>query len=186
MIELKKIYSGAKRISDWMELALKYISALLIFLCALCVFFQVVNRYILVKQTLFPWKSVPWTDELSKLLMVMLAYLCMGLCYKHGELSRADMVYSRLQGNKKKALYYAEFICIVIFLLAAIYYGEVFAIANKIYRTESLAIPGNILYQIPVIGFSLMLFQVLTEFIGVLSGEIEPFGSIAKPEVEED
>lgn len=186
MRNIDKLFFRVKRISDWIEIAIKYIASLLIFLCAVCVFFQVVNRYILVKQTLFPWKSVPWTDEMSKLLMVILAFLCMGVCYKHGELSRADMVYSKLSGWKKKALYYIEFVCIVIFLVAAIIYGIKFANANKIFRTESLFIPGNVLYSIPVVGFILMLFNALVEFLGVISGNVEPFESVEKPEVEEE
>ena len=183
---MKKLYSALKRVSDWVEIALKYISSFLIFLCALCVFFQVVNRYILVKQTLFPYKSVPWTDEMAKLLMVLLSYLCMGLCYKHGELSRADMVFSKLKGVRKHVLYYFEFACIATFLIAAIIYGIKFASANKIFRTESLFIPGNILYSIPVIGWSLMLYQAIVELVGVIAGEVEPFTSVEIQAFEED
>lgn len=186
MSGLKKIFHFTKKVSDVVECILKYISSLIIFLCAICVFFQVLNRYVLVKQTLFPYKSVPWTDEMANLLMVLGAYLCMGLCYKHGELSRADMVFTRLSGIKKKILYYVEFVCIVIFLVTAIIYGIKFAAANKIFRTESLFIPGNILYSIPVVGWILMLYQALVEFLGVVVGEIEPFGSISKRVFEEE
>ena len=175
---LNKLYNGMKHGSDWIEKILKFITAVLMLLCSLTVFLQVVNRYILVKQTLFPWKSISWTDELARLLMVMLAYFAMGLCYKHGQLSRADMVFSRLKGVPKKVLYYIEFVMICVFVISCIKWGIKFALANKIFRTESLFIPGNILYLIPVVGFVLMLYQVLTEFVGVLSGNIEPFESV--------
>jgi TRAP-type C4-dicarboxylate transport system permease small subunit len=117
---LEKAYQVARKGSDLVERLLKFMTAILLLLCAAAVFFQVINRYILVKQTLFAWRSVSWTDELSRLLMVTLAYLSMGLCYKHGQLSRADMVYTRLKGLAKKALYYLETGMIIIFLIAAI------------------------------------------------------------------
>lgn len=179
---LTKLYNGMKIGSDWIEKAIKFITAILMLLCSFTVFLQVINRYILVKQTLFPWRSISWTDELARLLMVTLAYLAMGLCYKHGQLSRADMIFSRLKGRSKKALYYLEFAMICVFIVSCIRYGLQFAAANKIFRTESLFIPGNILYLIPVVGFSLMLYQVLTEFVGVTSGALEPFESIVKNE----
>lgn len=182
---LSKIYNVMKIGSDWIEKVFKFITAVLMLLCSFTVFLQVINRYILVKQTLFPWKSISWTDELARLLMVTLAYLAMGLCYKHGQLSRADMVFSRLKGIPKKVLYYIEFAMICVFVVSCIKWGVSFALANKIFRTESLFIPGNILYMIPVIGFVLMLYQVLTEFVGVVSGNIEPFESIVMNTEEE-
>lgn len=179
---LEQIYIILRKSSDAIEKVLKFITAILLLLCSFSVFLQVVNRYILVKQTLFPWRSISWTDELSRLLMVTLAYLAMGLCYKHGQLSRADMVYTRLNGKAKYILYYLECLIIGIFLVYAIKYGIEFALANKIYRSESLSIPGNVLYMIPVVGFVLMFYQVIVEVVGVIAGKIRPFDSLVKDE----
>lgn len=185
MDTLKGIYRSARKASDAIEVVIKFISALLLLFCCCSVMLQVVNRYILVKQTLFPWTSVSWTDELSRLMLVSLSYVTMGMCYKHGQLSRADMVYSRLTGRAKRILYYVEFCIISVFLYAAIKYGIQFAIVNKIYTSESLNIPGNLLYMIPVVGFILMSVQVIVEFLGVLSHDIEPFESIVHPSPED-
>ncbi len=180
MIYLARAYQKLRKVSDGIERVLKFLTSSLILLCSLSVFLQVINRYILVKQTLFEWKSISWTDELSRLLMVLMAYLAMSMCYKHGQLSRADILYTRLKGKSKKVLYCIETVMIFVFLVAVIVYGIQFASANKIFRSESLRIPGNILYLIPVIGFILMFFQVAVEFIGVISGEVEPFDCIAE------
>lgn len=178
-MQIASVYNVLKSFSDWLENVVKFITAILILLCSITVFLQVVNRYILVKQTLFEWESISWTDELARLLMVSLAYFAMGMCYKHGQLSRADMVYARLKGCSKKVLYYIETVLMSIFLIAAIKYGIEFASVNVIYRTESLNIPGNILYLIPVIGFVIMLYQMFVEVIGVASGQVEPFACVA-------
>ena len=107
-MQIASVYNVLKSFSDWLENVVKFITAILILLCSITVFLQVVNRYILVKQTLFEWESISWTDELARLLMVSLDYFAMGMCYKHGQLSRADMVYTRLKGCSKKVLYYIE------------------------------------------------------------------------------
>lgn len=183
-MQLSAVYTTLKNVSDQLEKVIKFITAILILLCSITVFLQVVNRYILVKQTLFEWESISWTDELARLLMVSLAYFAMGMCYKHGQLSRADMVYARLTGTAKKVLYYFESVLMMVFLVAAIKFGIQFASVNHIYRTESLNIPGNILYLIPVIGFSVMFYQIVVEIIGVASGQVEPFACITGEENE--
>lgn len=176
----KKIYFLLRRISDIAEKIINAISAILVFSCFLAVFFQVINRYILVKQTLFPWKSITWTDELSRFLLVGITYFTLGQIYKYGQMSRADIVYERLKPVPKKILYFVEFIMIMIFSVVMILFSIKFALANKIYHSEMLKIPGNILYLLPALGGILVSFEVITEFFGVLAGEVEPFTCLVK------
>lgn len=175
MAFLGKVYTVLKKISDKIDGVMKVISAILVFACFFTVFLQVFNRYVMVKQTLIPWKSISWTDEMARFLLVGIGYAALSLCYRHGMLSRADMVYSKMSGIRKKVLYIVETILIFIFLFYAIKYGLEFAATSANYRSEMLKIPGNYLYLIPVIGEFLIGFDVLTEFIGVLSGKVEPF-----------
>lgn len=185
MAALKTIYHVLKKGSDLAEHVVKAISAILVFGCFFAVFFQVINRYILVKQTLFHWDSVTWTDELSRFLLVGITYVSLGQIYKYGQMSRVDMVYNRLRPIPKKLLYILEFVMMMVFLGAVIKYGIQFADANSIYRSEMLHIPGNILYLLPVLGSVLIGYEMITEFFGVLCNEIVPFDSMAKPESSE-
>lgn len=171
----KKIYHVLKKGSDLAEKLINIISASLVFGCFLAVFFQVINRYILVKQTLFHWDSITWTDELSRFMLVGITYITLGQIYKYGQMSRADIVYSRLKPTAKKLLYYIEFVMIAIFIFVAIKYSFTFASSNSHYRSELLRIPGSVLYLLPGIGCIFVGYEVLTELFGVLSGEIEPF-----------
>ena len=182
MDRMKKIFHVLRKGSDLAGKIIQALNAALVFGCFLAVFFQVINRYILVKQTLFHWNSVTWTDELSRFLLVGITYFSLGQIYKYGQMSRADMVYSRLKPRAKKILYVLEMGMIVVFLVAMIRYGIAFAGANKIYKSEMLRIPGNILYLIPVAGGILISYELLTELTGVLCGEIEPFESLARPD----
>lgn len=182
---LKKIYHVLRKGSDLAEYIVKAISAILVFGCFFAVFFQVINRYILVKQTLFPWDSVTWTDELSRFLLVGITYVSLGQIYKYGQMSRVDMIYNRLNPVAKKLLYVLEFVMMMIFLGAVIKYGIQFANANSIYRSEMLRIPGDILYLLPVLGSVLIGYEIITEFFGVLAQEIVPFESMTKPENSE-
>lgn len=179
---MKRVFYVFKRGSDLAGKAVQALNAVLVFGCFLAVFFQVINRYILVKQTLFHWNSVTWTDELSRFLLVGITYFSLGQIYKYGQMSRADMVYSRLKPTAKKVLYLLEFTMIAVFLGAMIRYGLEFARANSIYRSEMLRIPGNILYLIPVAGAILISYELITELLGVLCGEVQPFESLARPE----
>lgn len=171
----KKIYYVLRKGSDLAEKIINLISALLVFGCFLAVFFQVLNRYILVKQTLFYWESITWTDELSRFMLVGITYVTLGQIYKYGQMSRADIVYSRLTPKLKKILYYIEFVMIAIFLVVAIKYSFVFSKANARYHSELLNVPGRFLYMIPGIGCILVGYEIITELFGVISGEVEPF-----------
>lgn len=175
---LGKVYLVLKKVSDKLAIFIEFLSALLVFFCFFTVFLQVFNRYIMVKQTLIPWESISWTDELARFLLVGIGYAALSLCYRHGLLSRADMIYSKMRGGSKKALYIVETILIAIFLFYAIKYGLEFAQTSSHYKSDILRIPGNYLYLIPVIGEFLIGFEVLTEFIGVISGQVEPFDCI--------
>lgn len=182
MIFLKKCFFVLKKGSDLAGKIVQALDAALVFGCFLSVFFQVINRYILVKQTLFHWDSITWTDELSRFLLVGITYFSLGQIYKFGQMSRADIIYSRLRPKAQKALYLIEFVMIAIFLGAMFKYGIEFAQANKIYKSEMLHIPGNILYLIPVAGSVLISYELLTELCGVLCGEVHPFDSLARPD----
>ena len=179
---LKSVYSVLRRISDRIEKVMQVVSALLVLLCFFSVFLQVVNRYIMVKQTIIPWKSISWTDELARFLLVAIGYAALSLCYKGGMLSRADMVYSKLKPLNKKILYVIETMMILVFLYHAVKYGLEFAASSKIYKSDMLRVPGNYLYLIPVVGECLIGFDVVTELIGVLSNQVEPFECMAASE----
>lgn len=172
---LERLYTYLKKVSDGLEQVLQFLAALLTFICFVTVFLQVFNRYIMVKQTLIPWTSISWTDELSRFLLVAIGYIALSLCYRHGLLSRADMIYCRLGKGSKKILYIIETLLIFIFLMYTIKYGIEFAQSSSIYKSDMLRIPGNYLYLIPVIGEVLTMFEVFTEFIGVIGNQIEPF-----------
>lgn len=177
---IKKIYGVLRKVSDRLEVLTTAISAALVFGCFLAVFAQVINRYILVKQTLFHWESITWTDELSRFLLVGITYVSLGQIYRLGQMSRADIIYSRMKPTARKLLYYVEIVMMAIFLFVAIKYSFVFAGANAIYRSELLRIPGNVLYLLPGIGCILLSFEVLTELVGVMAGEVEPFDCLVK------
>lgn len=182
MTGIRRIYFGMKRVSDGLEQVVKVIAAVLVFSCFCSVFLQVLNRYVLVKQTLIPWTSISWTDELSRFLLIGIAYISLGMCYRRGQLSRADMIFSRLKPGAKKILYIAETLIILVFIFHACRYGIQFADANGIYRSDMLRVPGNLLYLIPVVGSILIGYEVVTELFGVLCGEVEPFECIVQSE----
>lgn len=185
MALLKKIFHVLKKGSDLAEKGVRILNAALVFFCFLAVFFQVINRYILVKQTLFHWDSITWTDELSRFLLVGITYFSLGQIYKYGQMSRADMIYSRLKPAARKGLYLIEFVMIAVFLGVVIKNGIDFAQANVIYKSEMLHIPGNILYLLPVAGCIMVGYELITELVGVLCNEVEPFTSLICPKNDE-
>lgn len=174
---LKKIYHGLEIGSNIINIFTKLVVMISVFGCFLMVFLQVVNRYILVKQTLFQWTSISWTDEAARYFLVLTTYAALGLCFKDGHMARVDMLYTRIKSEfARKLLYIVESIIMLIFTYVIIKFGVEYAIANSIYTSDMLRIPGYVLYMIPPIGMVLVGYEIILDMVGVMSGERKAFG----------
>ena len=169
---MKTLYRGMNKISDIICWILSVLIVAIVVLNAGSVFLQVINRYIIVKVSKF---SFPGTDEISRYSMIWLCYVALPIVYREGAMAQLDLIFERIGKNGKMALYILTRILCIIFIVIAVYYGFFVVKTRMVYKTPIMRIPGPWLYSAPIFGCVLTCYEIVTEMVGVLAGELEPF-----------
>ena len=60
-------------------------------------------------------------------------------------------------------------------IFVSIKYGLYACETREVYKSAMLNIPGPFLYSAPIVGSILVLFEMVTELVGVLAKELVPF-----------
>ena len=162
------------KLSNVVNKGLGLLAGILIALCTAALLFQVLYRFVIVKFFSF---SFPFTEEFARYALIWSAYLCLGMSLKEGSQSSVNFLYDRLQGTPKLLLYCLTRAFIALFLIVALHYGLIIVDNNSIFKSATLRIPGLYLYSAPVVGCILMLYELVNELFGVLSGALKPFGA---------
>lgn len=173
----KQLYKGMHFVSNLLCKLTGAVSFVFVVLCTLTVLLQIINRYVIVKVSNY---SATFTDELARFLFIWISYTAVSMCLREGSMAQVDMIYTRLSKKGRLLLYLFTRIVMGIVLYIIIRYGFWFAGKKKAYHSTMLNIPGNILYATVPIGGVLLAFECLTELVGVLSGELEPFAAKEK------
>ncbi|MDR1316655.1 MAG: TRAP transporter small permease subunit [Spirochaetales bacterium] len=172
MTFFRTIYCVLNKGSNTISRILGILLTLLVVACACSVILQVFNRYVIVKISDF---SFSFTDELSRLLMVNITYIAIALCLREGSMAQVDLIFSRLNKAGRFFLYFVTRILVAVVLFISIYYGYRVMTLKAAFISSMLSVPGLVLYSPPVIGAVLMSYEWLTEILGVLCGELQPF-----------
>ena len=172
MNTLRKVYFGMNKISNLICWILEIVTVLLVVVNAADVFLQVFNRYVLVKISDI---SFSWTEELARYSMIWICYCALGLCLREGSMAQVDIVYGKMNRKGRLVLYVLTRVLMVMVLFVAIKYGLYVCKIRKIYKSAMLRAPGVLLYSAPIVGSVFVGYEMLTEMIGVFSGELEPF-----------
>jgi len=114
---------------------------------------QVFTRYVLRF-------SFPWTEELSRYLIVFMVFLASGYLLRNNENPFVEVFVEKVSGRKKYWLSFIIYSLIAIFLVFLLVNGvlSVFKAMNK--RTPSLRILWAVPYLSIPIGACLMLLQM--------------------------
>lgn len=169
---MKKTYYTLNKISNGTCRILQYLLVLVVIANAGSVLLQVVNRYIIVKISDI---SFHWTEELSRYSMIWMCYLALPIVYREGSMAQLDLIFDRLGKKGRMALYILTRILCLGFIVLAVYYGIHVIQTRMMYKSSVLRAPGYTLYSAPIFGCVLMAYEIITEMIGVFSGELEPF-----------
>ena len=172
MKALAGVLNVMEKISNVCAKILDYISGLLIALCALDLFYQVVYRFIIVRFITIPSM---FTEELARYALIWITYLSISVCFRSGGMSSVNFVYDRLSPVPKKVLYYITRAVILFFLAYGIYFGYRAVLNNLNYKSPMMHVPGVALYSAPFVGCVLMAFECITEILSVTLGRTEPF-----------
>lgn len=169
---MKNLYSVLNKISNIFCTILSIIAVCIVVVNAGSVFLQVINRYIIVK---FTSLSFPWTDEMARYSMIWLCYVILPIVYREGAMAQLDLIFDRLGKKGKLFLYIVTRILCLVFIVLAVKFGLSIIQARMIYKSPIMHAPGYLLFSAPVFGSILTGFEILTETIGVLAGELQPF-----------
>ncbi len=174
MTKLKKIYFVMHKISGYLSRILSIAVFLLVLTNIFSVTLQIFNRRLI---TVISSMSFPWTEELSRFSLIWLSYLALPMCFREGSMTQLDILYSRLGKKGRYILYFITRLFIVIFSIIVIKFGWEYALKRKVFKSTMMSIPGLLLYSIPVISSIFVMFELITEIIGVVAGEIVPFNA---------
>lgn len=175
---IRKIYGTLNKISGVAQKILEAVVAFLILTCALDLFFQVIYRFIIIKFFSF---SFPFTEEYARYALIWVTYLCAGMCLKNGSMASVNFIYDRLKLPARRILYYFTRVLFIIFLIVGIRFGFQHILNSQIYKSPVMRVPGVYLYSAPFVGCILMIYEMITEVLGVICGEIEPFKGRPEP-----
>jgi TRAP-type C4-dicarboxylate transport system permease small subunit len=181
MSVMQTLYKAMCKLSDRVQKILEFILVLLVASCAADLLLQVVYRFVLVKFVSF---ACTWTAEYAQDALIWITYFAVGICYKENSMASVNLIYDRLKGRQRLALYYVTRGIVLIFLGFGLRYGWAAIMAVNGWSSTNLHLPGYLLFSAPFVGCVLMLYETLTELVGVWSGALEPF--VGRPQVEEE
>ncbi len=182
METVRKLYKGMNRFSDTCEKILRVILFALVLSCAFDLAFQVLYRFILVHYVNF---KATWTTEYAQDAIVWVTYLTVGICYKENTMASVNLLFDRLQGKAKYALYYLTRAIVIIFLIVGLKYGWANIQAMSNWNSTNLHLPGFVLHGAPFLGCILMSYEVIVDLLGTICGELKPFVGRGTPIKEE-
>ena len=169
---LNALLDVLEKISNVGIKVLDFISAILIALCALDLFYQVIYRFIIVKFVTIP--SV-FTEEFARYALIWVTYLAVAGCYRAGSMASVNLIYDKLSKTPKLVLFYITRAIVLFFLYYAIFYGYKSILNNLNYKSPMIHLPGVYIYTAPFIGCCFMAFETITEMLSVALGRTEPF-----------
>ena len=172
MNAMKSLYRYMNKISEFCSKCIEFITAMLLALCTIDLLYQVIYRFIIVKFTTI---SSPFTEEFARYSMIWCVYLAICICYKEGNMPSLNLVYDRVKGKNKLILYFINRAIILFFLFYGLKYGYLAILNNANYVSPVMQLSGIFIYSSPLVACGLLLYEFITEMVGVISSEVEPF-----------
>lgn len=178
MGSFRKAVSRVDSVISKINGALLVIDLVLIFIL---VFSNVIGRY-------FFSKSVIWVDELSRYLMIGLAFMGMGLAMRQSSHSSFTLLQNVLPDKLRKILRIAVFVIIIASMTGLVFLGWKYAMSSMKNLSEALRWPVGYWYLTIPAGSFLFIWHslmVVKEYINQkrdaeLEAEIDSSGELLK------
>lgn len=157
MKKLREIFTKVQNVTS-------KVTALTLFTMIAVVFIQTFCRFVI-------FKSLSWSEELSRYLFVILIVLGVNLAITKKLFVRIEIIDNYLKG---KALYAANIIrkCIMLFVNLVFVYSAYKLIIIGGYQTSpAMRIPMSALYAIILIGFALNVIAAIFEVYDACTAE---------------
>ncbi len=131
---------------------------------ALIVAAQVFSRYVLNR-------SLFWSEELARFLLVWLTFLGASVAYFRGVSPGVDVLYKRFSDRGKRAATSVVHGLSLLFFAVMIVYGTQFAHFVRLQITPALSLPKWIPHSVIPISGAIMLLHALTFLVREIRGQ---------------
>lgn len=142
---------------------LQYVTIIMLTVMSIVVFAQVVFRLI--------HASIPWSEELSKYLLIWCTFLGSALCIRKGALVGLELVFAVIPNSGKRILTILIHMMSIAFLLLLVIVGYQTAAMVWSQTTPVLKLPMGLMYAAVPTGAVFMLINTLFVMIEYLSGK---------------
>jgi TRAP-type C4-dicarboxylate transport system permease small subunit len=153
-----------KRVLGCVNTVTEYVVSVLLVIMVVVVFLQVIFRFVI-------HASLPWSEELSRYILVWLSFLGAAIGVRRGAHIGVEVVVSFLPKLLKKlAALFVDCASIVFFALMIFYGHRILAVVGRQLSPAmewSMAVP----YSAICAGGSLMLLYALEHALGVVAGD---------------
>ncbi|UOE94894.1 TRAP transporter small permease [Alkalihalobacillus sp. LMS39] len=159
-----------KTIVSHLNKVIELISASMLGLMVVLIFFQVISREIM-------GSSFPWTEEAARYLMFWVTFLGASFAFQYGAHIGIEFFKMKCPPMLQKVFEIAALLCGTTFFLFMIVQGYAFAERSMVQTSAALNLPMGYVYMvIPISGF-LMLLNAIDVTIQSLKGnELEQKG----------
>lgn len=142
---------------------LQYITITMLSVMSIVVFAQVVFRLI--------HASIPWSEELSKYLLIWCTFLGASLCVRKGALVGLELIFAVIPKTGKRILTVLIHMISIAFLLLLVIVGYQTAVMVWFQTTPVLKMSMGLMYASVPTGALFMLFNTFFIMIEYLSGK---------------
>lgn len=142
-----------KKLDRIINMGLEYVTILMLAVMSIVVFAQVVFRLL--------HASIPWSEELSKYLLIWCTFLGAALCVRKGALVGLELIFSLVPKAWKRPLQFFIHLVTIVFLLLLVVVG--FQTSLKIWgqTTPVLKLSMGLMYAAIPTGSLFMLINTI-------------------------
>jgi len=152
-----------KRIADILEGALKFLVIIMLSALTIIVVVGIAARYVFLV-------SIPWTEEISRYLMIWASFLGLGVAYRKRELIAVKLLTDLLPKKMFRIAFFVSDILCSIFLVVVVYYGVKLCVQNSDQVSAAARIPTSIVYAAIPVGGVIYLFFSLESILDFFKG----------------
>jgi TRAP-type transport system small permease protein len=152
-----------KRIADILEGALKFLVIIMLSALTIIVVVGIAARYVFLV-------SIPWTEEISRYLMIWTSFLGLGVAYRKRELIAVKLLTDLLPKKMFRIAFFVSDILCSIFLVVVVYYGVKLCVQNSDQVSAAARIPTSIVYAAIPVGGVIYLFFSLESILDFFKG----------------
>jgi TRAP-type C4-dicarboxylate transport system permease small subunit len=173
---IKSARNSINFLDSWIE---KFVSFLMVLLMV-AVLVQIFYRFIIVKLTGF---SFPYTDEFSRITLIWVSYLIIGIGLKEGSHTSLELFVNALPAFGRKIIYISNRLLILIFSAFICVQGWQLMTLTRDFSTPTLQISMAWMYGAPTFGCLLVGLEAILQILEKLISSDEK-GSCDESQIE--